>query len=248
MRRRRLFDDLTGYGVVLGLIGVTYAVSVTSDTGRAVAAVTLVQLLALRLVLIVSHARLVVRRTADVVIVVVAVAVVFGLAFGEPAQHGTLVTRFVFTASAILYAVAPVSIVFDTIRRPTVDEQTLLAAIAAYLMLGMAFAFTYRLVGELQVVPFFGQTGAETMANYLFFSFVTLTTTGYGNLVPAANPGQSLAVLEAIAGQLFLVTAVAKIVNESGLLSRRRRAVVEGSAVDGAPPEEPGPPGDGAGR
>jgi uncharacterized membrane protein HdeD (DUF308 family) len=41
---------------------------------------------------------------------------------------------------------------------------------------------------------------------------VTLTTTGYGNLVPATNPGQSLAVMEAVLGQLFLVTAVAKII------------------------------------
>ena len=50
------------------------------------------------------------------------------------------------------------------------------------------------------------------MSQDLFFSFVTLASTGYGNLVPAANPGQSLAVLEALLGQLFLVIAVAKIV------------------------------------
>ena len=74
------------------------------------------------------------------------------------------------------------------------------------------------------------------MANDLFFSFVTLTTTGYGNLVPAANPGQSLAVLEAIMGQLFLVTAVAKVVNESGLLSRRRRAAVDEGSDPAAEP------------
>jgi Ion channel len=46
----------------------------------------------------------------------------------------------------------------------------------------------------------------------LFFSLATLTTMGYGNLVPAAKPGQSFAVLEAIVGQLFLVPAVAKVV------------------------------------
>ena len=51
------------------------------------------------------------------------------------------------------------------------------------------------------------------MSQDLFFSFVTLTTTGYGNLVPTGNPGQSLAVLEAPLGQLFLVTAVGKLVS-----------------------------------
>ena len=50
------------------------------------------------------------------------------------------------------------------------------------------------------------------MSQTLFFSFITLTTTGYGDLVPATNPGQSLAVMEAVLGQLFLVTAVAKII------------------------------------
>jgi len=46
----------------------------------------------------------------------------------------------------------------------------------------------------------------------LFLSLVTLTTTGYGDLVPATNPGQTLAAMEAVLGQLFLVTAVAKII------------------------------------
>ena len=47
----------------------------------------------------------------------------------------------------------------------------------------------------------------------LFFSFTTLTTTGYGNLIPADNPGQTFAVGEMLVGQLFLVTALAKIIN-----------------------------------
>jgi hypothetical protein len=87
--------------------------------------------------------------------------------------------------SGLLYVAAPAIIVRHLVLRRTVDTQTLLGAIAAYLMLmaGMAFAFA------------------------------TLTTTGYGNLVPTTNPGQSLAVLEMLIGQLFLVTAVAKAVS-----------------------------------
>jgi hypothetical protein len=66
-----------------------------------------------------------------------------------------------------------------------------------------------RLIGS---EPFFGTTGDDVVSNDLFFSFVTLTTTGYGDLVPTTEAGQGLAVLEALLGQLFLVTAVAKIV------------------------------------
>ena len=54
--------------------------------------------------------------------------------------------------------------------------------------------------------------GDGTFSQDLFFSFTTLTTTGYGNLVPAGNPGQSFAVLEVLVGQLFLITAIGKIV------------------------------------
>ena len=60
--------------------------------------------------------------------------------------------------------------------------------------------------------PSSARQGDGSISDDLFFSFVTLTTTGYGNLVPSQNPGQSLAVMEAVVGQLFLVTAVAKIV------------------------------------
>jgi hypothetical protein len=235
---RRLSHESIGYGVVLGLIALTYGVSVTTDNGWAAAVVILVQLLVLRIVLIVSHARRAVRAVADVLLVSAAIATLVAFFLGNHFAPDATLTAVFFAISALLYGIAPLSIVRDTITRPQIDEQTLLAAIAAYLMLGMFFAFTYRFVGAVQVAPFFGQTGSETMANYLFFSFITLTTTGYGNLVPAENPGQSLAVLEAIVGQLFLVTAVAKIVNESGLLTRGRKRAVENQAgaaeADGA--------------
>jgi hypothetical protein len=117
-----------------------------------------------------------------------------------------------FVVSAVLYVVAPFAVVRDIATRPRVDQEAVLGAIAAYLIVGMCFAFTYRAIGVLQPTPFFGAEGPGDMSQTLFFSFVTLTTTGYGNLVPATNPGQSLAVMEAVLGQLFLVTAVAKII------------------------------------
>ena len=108
---------------------------------------------------------------------------------------------------------APVSIVRHIGYRRAVDQETMLGALSAYLLIGMAFAFVYRSLGVIEADPFFGAEGEGTMSQDLFFSFVTLTTTGYGNLVPAGNPGQSLAVLEALVGQLFLVTAVGKVVS-----------------------------------
>jgi hypothetical protein len=93
-----------------------------------------------------------------------------------------------------------------------VDRETMLGALAAYLFIGMAFGFAYQCLARLQPGPLFGDAGDPGLSQTLFFSFVTMTTTGYGDLVPAGNPGQSIAVLEALIGQLFLVTAVAKVV------------------------------------
>ena len=117
-----------------------------------------------------------------------------------------------FAASGLLYLIAPIFVVRDIGSRRDVDRETMLGAIAGYLLVGMFFAFVYRAIGILQPAPFFGAAGPGDTAQVLFFSFVTLTTTGYGNLVPASNPGQTMAVVEAVLGQLFLVTAVAKVV------------------------------------
>lgn len=235
--RRRLVDERTGYGVVLLLLAVTYVVSVSGESSRLLFVVLLVQLAAVRMVLLVSRAGRALRRTTDVVLLALAVATAVALLAGVQIHPDAAFTRFIYLVSALLYGLAPLSIIRDVINRRVVDDQTLLAAIAAYLMFGMFFAFTYRFVGAIHVQPFFGTTGADTGANYLFFSFVTLTTTGYGNLVPAGNPGQTLAVGEAIVGQLFLVIAVAKVVGEMGVTRLgRSRAEVERSEVPASDP------------
>jgi Ion channel len=228
-------DDL-GYGVVLGLIALTYAASVTLSSSTAWTAFVLVlQVVVVLIVLRISHARRAVRAIGTVTVLAALVIAVLAVITkpeshaGSAEQSPTLIG--LLWLSALLYGIAPLSILRHQLTRPTIDMQTLLAAIAAYLMIGMFFAFSYRAIAEVSSTPFFGSSGPGTVADDLFFSFITLTTTGYGNLVPAGNPGQTFAVAEAIVGQLFLVTAVAKIVNESGLLTaranRERAAAVE---------------------
>ena len=110
--------------------------------------------------------------------------------------------------SGLLYVAAPLIIVRHLVLRRTVDTQTVLGAIAAYLMVGMAFAFAYRAQGVLQGGPFFGPQGEGSFSRTCSSRSPPLTTTGYGNLVPALNFGQTFAVGEMLIGQLFLVTAV----------------------------------------
>ena len=213
-RLAHTFVSTDSYGLVLLLVVVTYVVSVSADEARAASIVLVVQLATVWLTLRTSGARPVVRRVADVVLCLAAV-VAIGSFFVH--QRGTQLGG-IFAVCGLLYLIAPFSIVRDLIRRK-IDRESLLGAVAAYLLLGMFFAFAYQAAGELGSVPFFGAAGHGSLSQDLFFSFVTMTTVGYGNLVPAANPGQTLAVMEAVVGQLFLVVAVGKVI--SGLQPRR---------------------------
>ena len=63
---------------------------------------------------------------------------------------------------------------------------------------------------------FFVQTAKPTSADDLYFSFITLTTVGYGDLTAATSLGRSIAVLEALVGQIYLVTIVSVLVSRLG--------------------------------
>jgi Ion channel len=211
-RPRRLigaFYSPNSYGLVLLLILFTYVLSVTLTSGRAISIVVAVQIATIWVVLRASEARRGFRVFASALVAISAiVAIANAFIPDEVGGNGAMAL-----VSALLYLGAPFSVVRHLVMRRAVDRETVLGAVAAYLMMGMFFAFAYRALGAIQVGPFFGTSGDGTFPQDLFFSFTTLTTTGYGNLIPARNPGQSFAVLEMLIGQLFLVTAVAKAVN-----------------------------------
>jgi hypothetical protein len=208
-RLLQAFSSPDSYGLVLLLILVTYALSATATATWAVSLVLFVQLATIWVTLQAAQARRRLREVTTAFLVLSAAAAILNLFLPRgPAGDGGMAV-----VSGLLYVVAPGVIVRHLVWRRTVDTQTVLGAIAAYLMAGMAFAFAYRALGVLQAGPFFGSQGEGSFSQDLFFSFTTLTTTGYGNLVPATNPGQSFAVGEMLIGQLFLVTAVAKVVS-----------------------------------
>jgi ion channel len=211
-RPRRLIEAFyspNSYGLVLLLILLTYVLSITLTNGRAVSVVVAVQIATIWVVLRASEARRRLRVFASVLAALSAAVAILNLFIPDQTDD----KGFLALVSALLYLGAPFSIVRHLVLRRTVDRETVLGAIAAYLMMGMFFAFAYRALGAIQAGPFFGASGEGKFPQDLFFSFTTLTTTGYGNLIPAGNPGQSFAVMEMLIGQLFLVTAVAKAVN-----------------------------------
>jgi hypothetical protein len=224
------FVTADSYGFMLLLVMATYTVSVSVTQTWAGSIVLTVQLATVWFTLRTSQARPGVRRVADIVLCLAAAAAVLSFFVHQSdAERGA-----VFVVCSVLYLIAPFSIVRHLMLRRDIDTETLLGAITAYLLIGMFFAFTYKAAGALGSVPFFGSAGKGSLSQDLFFSFVTMTTVGYGNLVPAANPGQSLAVLEALIGQLFLVVAVGKIISSY----RPRR---QGAPDPGGDAGRPGP-------
>lgn len=125
----------------------------------------------------------------------------------------------VLAAWSVILLLPPVAI-FRKIREEFagegVDLEVVLGALCAYLYIGSYYAFLYHTIAIASGSPFFAQPGADDMLNYVYFSFVTLTTTGYGDLSPAYGPGRMIAVTEAIIGQFYLVSVVAIVVSAFG--------------------------------
>ena len=93
---------------------------------------------------------------------------------------------------------------------------TVLGAVSVYVLLGLSFAFAFEAVGDLGSWPFFASLEDGTRSDYVYFSFVTMATLGYGDLTPQGGLGRALAVTEALLGQIYLITAVAALVGNLG--------------------------------
>ena len=144
---------------------------------------------------------------------VVAVAAVVAAIIAERIPSERLL-GVAFGAVSILLAIAAITILRRVIVGATqVDFRTILGAVSVYALLGLLFALFFFAVGRWSHSEFFTGVAGPRSSDYLFFSYTTLTTTGYGNLIPAGTVGQSFAVFEMLVGQIFLVTLVARLVS-----------------------------------
>lgn len=131
---------------------------------------------------------------------------------------------------AALLLITPLVVVVRLGARPRITVDSLAGLLAAYMQFGLFFAVTYRLVNRITGDPFFAEQSSASAMDYQFFSFVTLTTLGYGNLTPASEFGQQLAVFEALIGQVFLVTIVGLAVGNLGAATPSTRSSGGGAA------------------
>jgi uncharacterized membrane protein YjfL (UPF0719 family) len=147
-----------------------------------------------------------------------ALAVALALAAALGAGSRVLATSAL--AGALLLATAAGKVLGAVLSEHEVGFRTILGAISVYVLLGILFTYVYLAIEKLQPGEFFGQP--VKTGDFVFFSITTLTTTGYGNLVPTGQPGKMLSGLEMLIGQIFVVTLIAGLVSLWRPGSRKR--------------------------
>ena len=102
-----------------------------------------------------------------------------------------------------------------------VNRQSITGAVCVYVLIGLMFTFAYGAAAAIGSGLFFAQGTDGTTSLRVYFSYVTLATLGYGDYTPAGNFGHTVAVVEALLGQLYLVTVVALLVGNLSGLTRK---------------------------
>ena len=226
------------YGLVLGLLLLNFILTPSAPGVHGLAVRVMVQAATLLFAL---HTSRVHRRTMVAASAIAGLSVVLALlavmtgegARTQGALQGTLALLLLLTVPAVLRRI---------LTAPEIGLEIIFGALDVYLIFGLLFSALYAAIGELLSVPFFTNPHHVAPESYQFFSFVTLLTVGYGNLVPASELGQSLAVLEALVGQVYLVTLVARLVSGMQPGSSRRaheRLLAEREARERAARDHP---------
>ena len=225
---RERIEDGDTYGLLLILIIAVYfemALIGTSHWGKTALSVSFAGVLLLTLHT--SHV-----RGRWVRITLLASALVVSINLAQAIADSEAFTGATYIWIGFIVA-APVIILNRIFRHPAVDLETILGAICAYLMIGIAFASIYGMMQTVGSEQFFAQSGPYERIDFLYFSFIVLTTTGFGDLTPGTPVGKVLVTLEALIGQVFLVTIVASLVS-SFVGMRRPRTELDPDTEGGA--------------
>ena len=194
------------YGSLLLILVVTYLLSAFTEA-YLVSAVQVILFLAV--VLIALRSGRFRRRTGRIIAVglLIGSGVAVILRLVDSSGDGAALAS-AWTAMILLLAV--VFIVRQVLAQPEITEQSIYGVLSAYMMIGLTFSAVY-----FAMWAFSGQFfvhGANVAKTFQYFSFTTLTTLGYGDFTASTDAGRAVAVLEAMVGQMFLATLVARLV------------------------------------
>ena len=197
------------YGIVLGLILVVFVfTSVAPNEPWADSTLVLLQSLTLVTALWTSG---VAKADSRISISLVALATASALAlliFG-----GDFFKAVVLILAGLLTLATILTVALGIVDQGEANVKAVTGAVCVYVLIGLLFVFLYGVIATVSSGDFFAQGTDGTRSLRLYFSFVTLATLGYGDYTPAHELGRTLAIVEALFGQLYLVTVIALLVS-----------------------------------
>ncbi len=197
------------YGMVFLLIAAVFVfTSVASNSDWADSTLLLLQTATLVAALYTSGVARADSTISVGLIVISASCALLLLVFG-----GTAFEALVGILSGVLTVATIYAVALGVIDQGEANVQAVTGAICVYVLIGILFVFLYGVLATIGSGNFFAQGTDGTRSLRLYFSFVTLATLGYGDYTPAGELGRTLAVVEALFGQLYLVTVVAVLVS-----------------------------------
>jgi len=214
LRRLRNADDK--YGWVLAAILVTLiAVGAFSQRSEGRIIIPLLFLGIFFLTLLTSGV-----RTRTMVILLVLIPVVVAIAgIATASKLGSVIGSLSPLESTLLVVACVIVIARRLATHELITRETVFGSLCVYLFGALLFALVYGIIAALSSQPFFVQTDQPSGLDYIYFSFVTIATLGFGDFTPATDVGKMAVTVEAITGQLYLVVVVALFVSRMG---RRR--------------------------
>src|SRR6266536_2323774 len=156
------------------------------------------------------------RRRTLIVALLLAIPAVGGRWINHFQPH--LVPPAIFLVAGLaLIAFVVVNLLRFVLRAPSVNLEVLCASISAYLMLGLIWTIAYWLVAQVTPAAFAFNTNTGTKEsmegfNAFYFSFITLSTVGYGDITPVSKVARTLAAMEAITGLFYVAVLISRLV------------------------------------
>jgi len=153
-------------------------------------------------------------RRAVVLVTIQIGLTVLSLAQNREQIFYTVAVTLALAATLLLMLFSTWCVLRYVLRAQAITRDQIYAGICMYIMLGFAFGAVFYLIYVLEPASFIAVNGPPGVApDLMYFSFVTLATLGYGDIVPNTHPARSLAVLEALIGMVYIAVFMARLVS-----------------------------------
>jgi hypothetical protein len=197
------------YGLVLGLIVIVFVfTSVAPNSSWADSTLVLLECLTLVTALWTSGVAEADSKVSIGLAALATAAAIALLVFG-----GTFFEAVVLVLAGVLTIATIATVALGVIDQGEANVRAVTGAVCIYVLIGLLFVYLYGVIAAVGSGDFFAQGTDGTRSLRLYFSYVTLATLGYGDYTPAHELGRTLAIVEALFGQLYLVTVVAVLVS-----------------------------------